>query len=187
VRFPPRAALLLPLALAVGCAWFGGGDDEAARRAQAREAPPVLPDALAAAVRRDFADLRPPSRRDQVGSGDFDGDGRADFALILGGSGGWTLAVYFRDERRGFRLTWPEARERRESDDSNPAKAQSVRVLRAGSPYSFTRLEAGRGYEGKITYAYRFERDAVLHGAAEQGETILYWTDGRFEALGFGE
>ena len=191
-RLPRRRSALAGLALALGaaagCAWLGLGGEEPPRSpTTARVAAPAPPDALQSAVRRDFPGQDVPRWRDQLGSGDFDGDGRADFALLLAGARGSTLAIYFQDARRGFRLAWPEAPRQRDARVSEGSQAPSLRVLRAGSPYLFTRQEAGRGYRGTTSSSFRFERDAVVLVRGEADETLFHWDGSRFETLRFGD
>jgi hypothetical protein len=180
------------LALAVlatgGCGWLGLGGEEPAARVPAAGAPaPPLPDALRQAVERDFPDRRVPATRDAVGAGDFDGDGRADFALLLDAAGGPLLAIYLQDARRGFRRAWPETATPHAPANPDAGRDAALRVVRAGSPYLFTRQESGRGWRGNTSSSFRFERDAVVLGRGPARETLLHWDGRRFETLAFGE
>ena len=185
LRRPAPLALALVLAASGGCAWLGLGHEEPRpSSAAARIAAPALPDGLRSAVERDFPGLHAPRWRDQLGSGDFDGDGRADFALVLVGERGSTLAIYFQDARRGFRLAWPQDRD---APDARASEGSSLRVVRAGSPYLFTRQVSGSGFRGTTSSSFRFERDAVVLVRGEASETLFHWNGGRFESLRFGE
>jgi hypothetical protein len=194
-----RLALGALLAAAsLGCAWFrGDGAQQSPPSVEAR--PPALPPALETAIARDFPELRVPTARDRRGawtepsretpyrgSGDFDGDGRADFVLILISPRRWTLAVYLQDARRTFRLAPPPAQALPEHLGAGAPYAHWVRVLRAGSPYAFTREEAGHGYTGKSSHTVRFDHDAFVFASEGRDDTVFYWGDGRFELLAAG-
>lgn len=192
---PPRLCALTMAALA-----FGIGTAASASEPKTPAPVPLvkLAPALVAHIRREFPAYHLPTQADMTDewlahgvepfmtTGDFDGNGRGDTALILLGGVHWKLVAFHQDARGSYRsfllatVRYPPA------DDAEGGR-WTLGTMQKGEERNQESWDENSG-NGEVTIVgkYKFPVDAVDLLHFDAGEILYHWNGTRYEEIDFG-
>ena len=155
---------------------------------------------LVSQIKKEFAAYRIPTKDDRTGvwasgthgetpfvaSGDFDGNGRIDTALILLGDGDWKLVVFHQMDDGGYRsfplLTLPNP-----MSDGSEVQSWVLKVMRKGAERKKEHYDENEN-NGAVTVVgkYKFPVDVVELIHLDVEDHLYHWTGDKYEDIPFG-